>query len=189
MFLGIGFHHAALRELIILMVLNLCHSGRWFVHTCRCTCVCMCANVHNVLKDVITQPSSEILFLVFISRTSSVRPGLKRRIQWCWKHGVSLLEPGGATVYGAVRCGGALEGQPGFLIQPSAGVMLCSAGCPGHSRHPHKACNYIWGRKAQREEGFKWFVCRAGGGSRFIRSLSCMSLQIYFSNSSFHELV
>lgn len=89
--LGFGFHHAALRELTILMPLNLCHGGRFCAHTCAFEHVCMCAYMHNVFMDVIIQPSSEILFSVFISRTSSVCLGLKRSTHWCWKHGVSLV--------------------------------------------------------------------------------------------------
>lgn len=37
----------------------------------------VCAYVHNVFMDVVVQPSSEILCLVFISQTSSVRLGAK----------------------------------------------------------------------------------------------------------------
>lgn len=41
--------------------------------------MCVRAYVHNVFMDVIIQPSSEILLLVFIRHTSSVRLGAKAK--------------------------------------------------------------------------------------------------------------
>lgn len=78
MFLGFGFHHAALRELYHPHGLK--SLSQWEVvcaHIWFCACVCMCAYVHNVFMHVVIQPSSEILCLVFISQTSSVRLGAK----------------------------------------------------------------------------------------------------------------
>lgn len=49
------------------------------VSLCMCVYVCAFVHMHTVFMDVITQPSSEILFLVFISRTSSVRLRLKAK--------------------------------------------------------------------------------------------------------------
>lgn len=52
--------------------------SHWEVVCTQCFCACVCAYVHNVFMDVMKQPSSEIpLFFLFISQSSSVRPGLK----------------------------------------------------------------------------------------------------------------
>lgn len=58
---------------------------------------------------------------------------------------------------GAVRRRGASqrEDRPCLLIPASAGVnaALHMLARTATVASPHQACNYVWGRKAQREEG------------------------------------
>lgn len=137
------------------------------------------------------QPSSEILWLFFIGQTSSVCPGLKWRIRWCWKREFSFMLLAGDAFCGAVRCRGASQGLACLLIPPSAGVnaVLDRLARTAKVASPHQACNYIWGRKAQGEEGI-WTVCapdlRWHSGCLAL-SAACHCRFIHSTNTSEHD--